>query len=81
MHKVSKSRSTKNFETSPNNNSKENQQSTALQKKRERYHSQRRKGAPNPNYDCLGMNIWLKTHLTKFYFYLISCFYEKGIQI
>ena len=61
MHKVSKSRSTKNFETSPNNNSKENQQSTALQKKRERYHSQRRKGAPNPNYDCLGMNNWLKT--------------------
>ena len=54
VHKVSKSCSLKNSETSSNNNRTENQQSTALQKKRERYHSQRRKGAPNTNYDGLG---------------------------
>ena len=54
MHKVSKLCSTKNSETSPRDNDKENQQNTALQKKRERYHSQRRKGAPNANYGGLG---------------------------
>ena len=44
MHTVSRSCSPKDSETNPIPNDKEvSQQSTALKKKRERYHSQRRK--------------------------------------
>ena len=47
VHKVSRSCSPKDSETNPRLNDKDvvKQQSTALQKKRERYHSQRRKPA------------------------------------
>ena len=55
IHKVSKSCSPKLSETNPRVNDKDHQQSTALQKKRERYHSQRRKAAQNNDYDGLGI--------------------------
>ena len=46
VHKVSRSCSPKDSETNPRHNDKDQDKSTALQKKRERYHSQRRKVPP-----------------------------------
>ena len=47
VHKVSRSCSPKDSETNPRQNDKDQDKSTALQQKRERYHSQRRKVPPS----------------------------------